>query len=123
MALPFDKKLTGKKVFLRVGPSDFRRGIRGMVSLVVGAMDRTMDEQSLFIFCATSRKQIRIVYCEGAGIWMCTRVIRYGRYPWPMDAKAAAQITVQELRDLLEDPVPLGHLKACGKVSRMELHM
>ncbi len=123
MNLPFEMKLTGKKVFLRVGASDFRRGIRGMVSLVVGPMDLKMDEDSLFVFCSTSKKQIRIVYCDGAGCWMLNRVIRYGRYPWPMDSKAASQITVQELRDLLTDPVPLEYLRASGKVSRMELHV
>jgi len=123
MALPFEMDLTDKKVFLKVGASDFRRGIRGMVSLVVGAMDLKMDEKSLFVFCSTSKKQIRIVYTEGAGIWMCTRIIRYGRYPWPMNSKAASQLTVQELKDLLVDPVPLEHLRARGKVSRMELHI
>jgi len=123
MALPFEMDLTDKKVFLKVGASDFRRGIRGMVSLVVGAMDLKMDEKSLFVFCSTSKKQIRIVYAEGAGIWMCTRIIRYGRYPWPMNSKAASQLTVQELKDLLVDPVPLEHLRARGKVSRMELHI
>jgi transposase len=123
MALPFEMDLTDKKVFLRIGASDFRRGIRGMVSLVVGAMDLKMDEKSLFVFCSTSKKQIRIVYTEGAGIWMCTRRIRYGRYPWPMNAKAASQLTVQELKDLLADPVPLEYLRASGKVARMELHI
>ena len=123
MGLPFDTSLEGKKIFLRVGPTDFRRGIRGMVSLVVGAMNLRMDEQSLFVFCSTSRKQIRIVYCEGAGCWMLGRSVRYGRYAWPMDSEAAAQMTANELRELLADPIPLGHLKARGLVSRMDLHI
>ena len=123
MGLPFDTSLQGKKIFLRVGPTDFRRGIRGMVSLVVGAMDLRMDEQSLFVFCSTSRKQIRIVYCEGAGCWLLARSVRYGRYSWPMDSKDAAQMTANELRELLADPIPLGHLKARGLVSRMDLHI
>jgi len=29
MALPFDTSLEGKKIFLRIGPTDFRRGVRG----------------------------------------------------------------------------------------------
>jgi len=94
-----------------------------MVSLVVGAMNLSMDEKSMFVFCATSRKQIRIVYCEGAGCWMLTRSVRYGRYSWPMDNGAAAQMTGEELRDLLADPIPLGHLKARGLVTRMDLHI
>lgn len=123
MGLPFDTTLEGKKVFLRLGPTDFRRGIRGMVSLVVGAMDLKMDEQSMFVFCSTSRKQIRIVYCEGAGCWMLCRSVRYGCYSWPMDEASASQMTGDELRDLLADPIPLGHLKARGLVTRMDLHI
>ncbi|MDY0288146.1 MAG: IS66 family insertion sequence element accessory protein TnpB [Sphaerochaeta sp.] len=123
MSLPFDTSLEGKKIFLRVGATDFRRGIRGMVSLVVGAMNLKMDEQSIFVFCSTNRKQVRIVYCEGAGCWMLARSVRYGRYSWPMDSKAAAQMTANELRGLLDDPIPLEHLKARGLVSRMDLHI
>ena len=123
MSLPFDTSLEGKKIFLRVGSTDFRRGIRGMVSLVVGAMNLKMDEQSLFVFCSTNRKQIRIVYCEGAGCWMLARSVRYGRYSWPMDSQAASQMTAKGLRGLLDDPIPLEHLKARGLVSRMDLHI
>lgn len=31
MGLPFDMSLEGKRIFLRVGATDFRRGIRGIV--------------------------------------------------------------------------------------------
>ena len=123
MALPFDTGLEGKKIFLRIGPTDFRRGVRGMVSLVVGAMDMRMDELSLFVFCSTSKRQIRIVYCEGSGCWMLCRSIRHGRYCWPMDKSRAAQMTGEELRQLLSDPIPLEHLKARGLVTRMDLHI
>ena len=94
-----------------------------MVSLVVGAMNMELDEQSMFVFCSTNRKQIRIVYCEGAGCWMLCRTIRYGRFSWPKDSEEAARLTGDELRALLSDPVPLEHLKARGLVTRMDLHM
>lgn len=123
MNLPFDTGIEGKKIFLRFGATDFRRGVRGMISLVVGAMNMKLDEQSVFVFCSTSRKQIRIVYCEGAGCWMLCRTIRYGRFSWPKDSKEAAQLTGDELRALLSDPVPLEHLKARGLVTRMDLHI
>ena len=123
MKLPFDTSIEGKKIFLRFGATDFRRGVRGMVSLVVGAMNMELDEQSMFVFCSTNRKQIRIVYCEGAGCWMLCRTIRYGRFSWPKDSEEAARLTGDELRALLSDPVPLEHLKARGLVTRMDLHM
>ncbi len=123
MKLPFDTGIERKKIFLRFGATDFRRGVRGMVSLVVGAMNMELDEQSMFVFCSTNRKQIRIVYCEGAGCWMLCRTIRYGRFSWPKDSEEAAQLTGDELRALLSDPVPLEHLKARGLVTRMDLHI
>jgi transposase len=123
MGMPFDTSLEGKRILLRVGATDFRRGVRGMVSLVVGAMDMKMDEQSVFAFCSTSRKQIRIVYCQGAGVWMLCRSIRHGRFPWPMDGRAASLVSAGDLRTLLSDPVPLEHLMARGLVTRMDLHI
>jgi len=123
MGLPFDTSLEGKKIFLRVGSTDFRRGVRGMISLVLGSMNLPLDEESIFVFCSTSRKQIRIVYAEGAGCWMCTRVVRYGRYPWPKNRKAAASITAEDLRKLLSDPVSLEQLQARSQVTRIALHL
>jgi len=123
MGLPFDTSLEGKKIFLRVGSTDFRRGVRGMISLVLGSMNLPLDEGSIFLFCSMSRKQIRIVYSEGAGCWMCTRVIRYGRFPWPKDRNAAASITANELRKLLNDPVSLEQLQARNQVTRIALHL
>ncbi|MHC1691461.1 MAG: hypothetical protein AB9828_00340 [Sphaerochaetaceae bacterium] len=55
MSLPFDTSLEGKKIIIRVG-----------------AMNMSIDEQSIFVFCSTNRKQMRIVYCEGARCWMLT---------------------------------------------------
>jgi len=123
MGLPFDTSLEGKKIFLQVGSTDFRRGVRGMISVVLGSMNLPLDEQSIFVFCSTSRKQIRIIYSEGAGCWMCTRVIRYGRFHWPKDRNAAALITAEELRKLLGDPVSLEQLQARNQVTRIALHL
>ena len=122
MSLPFDTSLEGKKIYLRIGYTDFRRGIRGMISLVVGAMNLCMDEHSMFVFCATSRKQIRIVYCEGAGCWMATRSIRYGCFQWPNHSTDAASLSATDLRHLLCDPISLEHLQAQGVVRRIALH-
>jgi hypothetical protein len=54
---------------------------------------------------------------------MLARSLRYGRFSWPMDEAGAAQMTGDELRDLLADPIHLGHLKARGLVTRMDLHI
>ena len=61
MALPFDKDLSNVKVYLKVGPTDFRRGIKGLISLVEGSMKIQMDDKSLFAFCSKNKKQIKII--------------------------------------------------------------
>jgi hypothetical protein len=76
MSLPFNKDLRGIKIYLRPNATDFRKGIATTVSLILGRMQIPMDEKSLFVFCSTSRKQIRIVYKENASIWMCTKLFR-----------------------------------------------
>lgn len=57
MALPFDKDLAGIKVYLKVGATDFRRGIKGLISLVEGSLKIQMDEKSIFVFCSKNQSK------------------------------------------------------------------
>jgi len=73
MALPFDKDLTGVRVYLKVGATDFKGGIKGLISLVDGSLKIQMDEKSIFVFCSKNQKQIKIIYIEGSGAFIITR--------------------------------------------------
>jgi hypothetical protein len=83
MALPFDKDLAGIKVYLKVGATDFRRGIKGLISLVEGFLKIQMDENSIFVFCSKNKKQIKMINIEGAGAFLIQRKIKYGFLPSP----------------------------------------
>jgi len=56
MVLPFDKDLTGVKVYLKVGATDFKGGIKGLISLVECSHKIQMDEKSIFVFCSKNQK-------------------------------------------------------------------
>ena len=76
MALPFDENLKDIEVYLKLGATDFRKGIPGLQSLIIGGLNLEMKEKRLFAFCAKDKKKIKIIYLEGAGIWLIERLCR-----------------------------------------------
>jgi hypothetical protein len=123
MSLPFDKDLRGVKVYLKPGPTDFRKGISTTISLIVGRMQIKMTDKSLFLFCSTDKKQIRILYRDGAGVWLLQRRIKYGRFPYPQNNNEASEISYEALKELISDPIPLETLKLNGIVENIETHL
>ena len=123
MALPFDKDLTGIKVYIKVGATDFRRGIKGLISLVEGSLKISMDEKSIFAFCSKNQKQIKIIYIEGAGAYLIQRKIKYGSFPWPQTSEEALLVDMDELRVLLADPISIESLRARRLVEKVQLHL
>lgn len=123
MSLPFDKDLTGIKVYLKVGATDFRRGIKGLISLVEGSLKIQMDEKSIFVFCSKNQKQIKIIYIEGAGAFLITRKIKYGCFHWPQTNKEALLVDMNDLRVLIADPISIESLRARRLVQKIQLHL
>jgi transposase len=120
MPLPFDKNIKGYSVYLRVGATDFRRGIKGLISLVEGALNIRMNEKTLFVFCARSKKSIKILYVEDAGIYLIQRKVRYGCYPWPEKYSDAAEVDMEILESILSDPISIDAIKAKHNVERIQ---
>ncbi len=123
MALPFDKDLTDFKVYLKTGSTDFRRGISSLISLVEGSLNKRMDEKSLFAFCSKSRKQIKIIYVEGAGAYLIQRRVKYGLFPWPNTKEEALQVDIEDLRTLLVDPISIEALRARRNVEKIQFYL
>ena len=61
-----------KRVILRAGKTDLRRGIDGLKSIIQLAygMD-PMEEGTLFLFCGTRRDRIRGLLYEGLSAGFC----------------------------------------------------
>jgi hypothetical protein len=123
MSLPFDKDLTEFKVYLRPGKTSFRLGLSGLLSLILGTMTDEMDDKSLFIFCSSSKKQLRIIYKEGQGAWLLQRRIFKGTFYWPDTVKDSAEISYETLQSYLRDPVPLEMLQIENEINNVELYL
>lgn len=123
MPLPFDKDLTNIKIYIKTGSTDFRRGISSLISFVEGSLKISMDDKSLFVFCSKNRKQIKIIYVEGAGAFLIQRRIKYGMFPWPQTSKEALQVDIDDLRSLLVDPISIEALRARRNIQRIQLYL
>ena len=83
-----------KRVILRAGKTDLRRGIDGLKSIIQLAygMD-PMEEGTLFLFCGTRRDRIRGLLYEGDGYLLLTKRLTDGVYQWPRRSTDAKELS------------------------------
>jgi transposase len=71
------------KVYLALGATDMRKGFEGLYGLV---RDRLLCEPAsghLFLFCNASRNRLKILFCDGTGLWCCGKRLERGCFSWP----------------------------------------
>ncbi|GAB2190515.1 hypothetical protein MAH1_21230 [Sessilibacter sp. MAH1] len=54
-------------IYLHRAPVDFRKSINGLSVIVVEALQLTITEPSLFVFCNKTRRQIKVLYWDVTG--------------------------------------------------------
>ena len=91
-----------KRVILRAGKTDLRRGIDGLKSIIPLAygMD-PMEEGTLFLFCGTRRDRIRGLLYEGDGYLLLTKRLTDGVYQWPRKSTDARELSKEEFSRLI----------------------
>ena len=56
-----------KNYYVACGYTDLRRGIDGLVAIVAGQFGKSIDEESLFLFCGRRTDRIKALYFNGDG--------------------------------------------------------
>ena len=93
-----------KKVVLRLGKTDLRRGIDGLVSIIrlSGNMD-PMEIGTLYLFCGSRPDRIKGITFEGDGFLLLTkRLSRENRFQWPRSADELRAITRKQYENLMD---------------------
>lgn len=91
-------------IYLALGPTDFRKQITGLSSLV--ALQFKIDPYSpacLFLFCNKKRSSIRALRWDGNGFVLATKtLVQNMKFQWPKTPGELRDISFRELQWLLD---------------------
>jgi transposase len=90
------------RVFLKTGVTDGRLGIDALRGLVSQVLREDVLTGSLFAFCNGRRNRIRCLLFDGSGFWLASKRLERATFQWPKDEAAVAQMSLSQLRLVLE---------------------
>jgi transposase len=90
------------RVFLKTGVTDGRLGIDGLRGLVSNVLRQDVLAGYVFAFCNGRRNRVRCLLFDGSGFWLATKRLERATFDWPKDEAAVAQMSLAQLRLLLE---------------------
>lgn len=90
------------RVFLRPGITDGRLGAYGLRGLVSQQLGLDVMAGDLFAFCNRRRNRICCLMWDGSGLWLASKRLEGGTYAWPKDEAAVTQMSLAQLRLLLD---------------------
>ena len=89
------------RYFLRPGKTDLRKGINGLSVLIQNTMKHDPFSASLFLFCNSRQKLLKLIYWDRNGFCLWQKKIDHEKFPWPKDEEAAREIAFEQLSMLL----------------------
>lgn len=63
------------------GAQDMRCGIDRLL-VAVQALGRDVFSGGAYVFCNRSGTRIKVLCCDGQGIWLCVRRLHRGKFMW-----------------------------------------
>jgi len=97
------------KVFIALEPADLRKSFNGLWALTANVLLEDPASGSLYVFTNRRRNRVKILYCDGTGVWVMTKRLEQGTFSWPsgVDAKNGKLSLAPEALALLLDGVDL----------------
>ena len=92
-----------KKVIIKCGKTDLRRGISGLMSVI--RLEYGLDpveEGTLFLFCGNKRNCIKGICFDQDGFCMIVKRLTDGVYQWPRSTDEARSLSQEEFHRLME---------------------
>lgn len=70
-------------IYLHRAPVDFRKAINGLSIIVDNAMEASIFEPSLFVFCNKKRDKLKILYWDKTGFCLWHKRLEKDKFIWP----------------------------------------
>jgi transposase len=81
-----------KPVYLCCGPTDIRKSINGLMTLVQESFSLDPFADALFVFCNRNRNRLKILEWDGDGFWLYFKRLERGHFRWPSEGEAATMV-------------------------------
>lgn len=97
-------------LFLAIHPTDFRRGIDGLVATCQQQLNANPFSGTVFAFTNRRRNAIKLLTYDGNGFWLCLKRFSKGKLKWwPKEncSKTIYHIGATELNILLHQGNPI----------------
>ena len=93
-----------KKLYIINGKSDMRKGIDGLVAIVMDqSKQNVFDKEAVFLFCGGKKDRYKALMWEADGFMLCYKRIEAGKLQWPKEKEERIErLSCQQLRWLLE---------------------
>ena len=95
-----------KRIFLKVGYTDLRKGIPGLTAMIRESFGCDPYEKNvLFLFCGRRTDRIKGLIFEGDGFCLVyKRLSTDSRFQWPRSEDELKEITPQQFKWLISKP-------------------
>ena len=97
-----------RQYYIACGYTDLRRGIDGLAAIVSNQFQRSLDEESLFLFCGRRTDRIKALYFSGDSYILLYKRLTNGNFQWPRSEEELRQLDTQSLHI----PPATGHVHA-----------
>jgi len=83
-----------QRIDLAVEPVDMRKQFNGLWALAAERLREDPFGGALFVFTNKDRDRIKILCCDGTGVWVAAKRLEKGRFSWP-EMKGAVKLDME----------------------------
>jgi transposase len=82
------------RIYLAVGGTDMRKSFEGLYGLVRDRLCCDPRSGHVFLFCNAQKNRPKVLFCDGSGLWVCSKRLEKGRFHWREAGSDQVKLTV-----------------------------
>jgi transposase len=84
------------QLYVAAGATDMRKSFEGLFGLVRDRLQCDPLSGHVFLFSNAQRNRLKLLFCDGSGLWVCAKRLEKGRFRWPEAASGQSRITLTQ---------------------------